>query len=95
MPFLRTIRIIIPQMPEDGQFGQGSALPRPASHAGPAIRDRCRAARIGEVTEFAQCLVEARGSCEHGFSFGNNNYCAHPQREVIIARTLNEGEASM
>jgi hypothetical protein len=88
LPFLRILGRIVSQMSEDEQFRQGSALPRRASHAGPAIRDRCRAARIGDVPDFAECLVKARGPCKHGFSFGNRNYCAHPQRELIIARTL-------
>lgn len=80
--------IIALVMPADEQFDQGPALPEPASQAGPAILDRCRAARIGDVTDFAQCVIGALGSCPHGFSAGNYNYCVHPQREAIIARTL-------
>ena len=75
-------------MAEDEHFDQGPALPEPASQAGPVILDRCRAARIGDVADFAQCLVQARGSCQHGFSSGSYNYCVHPQRETIIGRTL-------
>lgn len=75
-------------MSADEKSDQGRTLPQPASQAGPVILDRCRAARIGDITDFAECLVKARGSCQHGFSFGNRNYCEHPQREVIIARTL-------
>jgi hypothetical protein len=80
--------IIALVMPADEQFDQGPALPEPASQAGPAILDRCRAARIGDVTDFAQCLVQTRGSCQHGFSSGSFSYCVHPRRETIIARTL-------
>lgn len=75
-------------MAADEQFDQGSAPPQPASQAGPAILAQCRAARIGDVTEFAQCLVQARSSCPHGFLSGNYNYCIHPRREEIIALTL-------
>ena len=75
-------------MAADEQFDQGSAPPQPASQAEPAIQDQCRAARIGDVTEFAQCLVQARDSCLHGFSSGSYNYCIHPRREAIIERTL-------
>jgi hypothetical protein len=72
----------------DENFDEGPAQPQPASQEGPAFLDRCRAARIGDVTHFAECLVEARESCQYGFSFGNRNYCEHPRREAIIARTL-------
>jgi hypothetical protein len=75
-------------MAANEQFDQGSAPTQPASQAGPAILAGCRAARIGDVTEFAQCLVQARDSCPHGFSSGSFNYCIHPLREEIIARTL-------
>jgi hypothetical protein len=75
-------------MLEDQQFDQGPALPQPASQAGPAILDECRAARIEEVTDFAQCLVKARTSCPQRLAFNDFFYCVHPQREAIIARTL-------
>ena len=75
-------------MAADEKLDQGSAPPQPASQAGPAILARCRAARIGDVTEFAQCLVQAQDSCPHGFSSGSYNYCIHPRCEEIIARTL-------
>jgi hypothetical protein len=79
---------MIAMMPRDGQFDQGPGLPQPASQAGAAIRDDCRAARIGEVTDFAECLVKTDASCTHRFAFNAFRYCAHPQREAIIARTL-------
>ena len=75
-------------MSEDEPFGQEPAQAQPAPQATPAFPDRCRATRIGEVTEFAQCLVQPWPLCEHGFSFGSTYYCEHPQREAIIARTL-------
>jgi hypothetical protein len=70
------------------QSDPGPALPQPASQAGPAILNDCRAARIGDATEFAQCLVKARPSCPHRLTFSAFRYCVHPQREAIIARTL-------
>ena len=75
-------------MPDGDQFDQGPQLPQPASQAGPGILDNCRAARIADVTDFAQCLVETRPSCPHGFVSGSFHYCVHPHREAIIARTL-------
>jgi hypothetical protein len=81
-------------MSQDEQFDQGPALPQPAAQAGPAFMDDCRAVRIGEVTHFAQCLVEARASCPHRFAVNAFLYCVHPEREAIIARTLaREGPA--
>jgi len=75
-------------MPQSEQFDEGPALPRPASETGPVIRKDCRAARIGEVTEFAECLVKTDASCPHRLTFIGYRYCVHPQREAIIARTL-------
>jgi hypothetical protein len=75
-------------MSADEQFDQGPALPQPASQAGVAIPPHCRAARIGDATDFANCLVETREPCPHGFVSGSFHYCVHPQREAIIARTL-------
>jgi hypothetical protein len=75
-------------MPADQHFDQGPALPEPASQAGPAILDRCRAARIDDVTDFAACLVETGTACTHRLAFNAFRYCVHPQREAIIARTL-------
>jgi hypothetical protein len=71
----------------------------PAPHqaacaAEPAICDDCRAARIEEVTQFAECLVTTSTSCPHRMTFNAYLYCVHPQRDAIIARTLaNEGPA--
>ena len=67
---------------------QGPVLPQTASQAGPVIHHDCRAARIGEVTHFAECLVKTGVSCPHLFAFNTFYYCVHPQREAIIARTL-------
>jgi len=75
-------------MPDGDQFDQGPQLPQPASPAVPAIQDDCRAARIADVTDFAQCLVETRPSCPHRLAFNDFRYCVHPQREAIIIRTL-------
>lgn len=80
-------------MPADEQFDQGPALPQPVSQAGLAILDRCRVARIGDVPDFAQCLVKAGTSCPHGFVASSFYYCVHPQREAIISRTLASGGA--
>jgi hypothetical protein len=60
----------------------------PLLQAGQAIADHCRAARIGEVTEFAQCLVEDCAGCPERFVVSRFLYCVHPRREAIIARTL-------
>jgi hypothetical protein len=75
-------------MLEDQQLDPGPALPQPAPQAGPAILNDCRAARIGEVTDFAECQVKTDASCPHRFAFNAFRYCVHPQREAIIARTL-------
>ena len=76
------------EMPADEQFDQGPAPPQPASQAGPAIPDGCRAARISDVIQFAECLVKASESCAHYFAFNTFRYFVHPRREEIIARTL-------
>ena len=73
---------------QDEQFDKGRAPPQPGSETGSAICDDCRAARIGEVTEFAECLVKTDASCPHRFAFNAYRYCGHPKREAIIARTL-------
>jgi len=75
-------------MPQGEQSDQGPALPQPASQAGLAIADDCRAARIGEVIDFAECQVKTDASCPHRFAFNSFRYCVHPDREAIIARTL-------
>jgi hypothetical protein len=75
-------------MTADEQFDQGPALPQPASRASPAILDRCRASRIENVTDFAECLVDTTAVCEHRLAFNTFRYCVHPLREAIIARTL-------
>ena len=75
-------------MPQDQQFDHDPVLPQPASQAGTAIREGCQAARIGEVTEFAECRVKTEAFCPHRFAFNAYRYCLHPQREGIIARTL-------
>jgi hypothetical protein len=73
------------------QFDQDPALPQPASKAGPAILPDCRAKRIADVTDFANCLVKTGESCPHRFAFNDFRYCVHPQRKTIIARTLAAG----
>ena len=75
-------------MLEDKHVGHGPAFPSPASQAGPEIPDGWRAVRIGDVTHFAECLVETGALCPHRFAFNSFRYCEHPQREVIIGRTL-------
>jgi hypothetical protein len=82
------LEIVPAMMPQDEQVGQWPAPPQPASEAGPGIPDRCRAARIDDVAQFANCLVETITDCPHRFAFSAFRYCVHPQREVIIARTL-------
>jgi len=72
----------------DEHSDQGPGLPPPASQPGPAILDDCRAARIADVTDFAECLVKTRPSCAHRLALSVFRYCVHPQREAIIARTL-------
>jgi hypothetical protein len=75
-------------MRHGGQSDQDPALPQPASQAAPQIPDDCRAERIGDVADFASCLVETPAPCPHRFSFSDFRYCVHTQREVIIASTL-------
>jgi len=75
-------------MLEGQQVGQESPLLQPASEAGAVIRQDCRAARIGDVTQFAECQAKTDASCPHRFAFRSYLYCVHPQREAIIARTL-------
>jgi len=77
-------------MPQSNQSDHEPGLPQPAFRAGSLIRDECRAARIGEVTQFAQCLVETNASCPHRLTFSAYLYCLHPEREAIIARTLTQ-----
>ena len=57
---------------------------------GLVLREECRAARIGEVTQFAECQAKPEAFCEYRLSFINYRYCVHPLREAIIARTLAE-----
>jgi hypothetical protein len=82
---------ITPVMPENVQSENEPAPPQPAALAGPVMLNACRAARIGEVTDFAQCLVEAASACPHRFVVSSFYYCVHPQREAIIGRTLSAG----
>ncbi|MGO8925672.1 MAG: hypothetical protein ACLQU3_02075 [Limisphaerales bacterium] len=70
------------------QSDQTPTFPQPASPTRLVIRNDCRAARIGEVTEFAECLVKTVAACPHRFTFDSFLYCVHPEREAIIARTL-------
>jgi hypothetical protein len=70
------------------QADRDPALPPPASEAGPAILDDCRAARIGDATDFANCLVTTDEPCPHRLAFNDYRYCVHPHREAIVARTL-------
>ena len=69
-------------------FDPEPALPQTHFQAALAILDDCRAARIEEVTAFANCLVTTSASCPHRLAFNSLRYCVHPQREAIIARTL-------
>ena len=72
----------------DEQSDHGPALPHPAPQAGPEIFDDCHAARIADITDFAECLVETHPDCPHRLAFRAFRYCVNPQREAIIARTL-------
>ena len=75
-------------MPADEQLDQGLALTQPASQAGPAIPDRCRATRVGDLTDLAECLAKTNAFCRYRLAFTAFFYCVHPRREAIIARTL-------
>jgi hypothetical protein len=75
-------------MSQSAQFDEGPAPSQPVSQAGSPIRDDCRAAPIGEVTAFAECLTKTGAACPHRMAFNAWLYCLHPQRELIIARTL-------
>jgi hypothetical protein len=75
-------------MPQKEQMGDESGFAQPPSEGGPLIRHECRAARIDDVTEFAECLGKAVQSCPHRLTFSHYLYCLHPQREAIIARTM-------
>jgi hypothetical protein len=77
-------------MPQGEQFDHEPALPQPASQSGSLTRDECRAARIDDVTAFAECLEKTETPCPHRMTFNAYLYCLHPQREVIIARTSAE-----
>lgn len=55
----------------------GAGAPNPA---------KCRAKNIHNPSA-AECLVEPAPSCQFGFWFGGNYFCAHPDRKRIIART--------
>ncbi len=70
-------------------FDHNPQPPQPPSHQAPAILDDCRAVRISDVTDFAQCLVTTRPTCDNRLTCGTFRYCVHPRREEIIARTLN------
>ncbi len=80
-------------MPAGDQFNQEPGSPQPAFGQELAILDDCRAVRLGEITEFAECLVQTRPSCAHRLVFSRFHYCLHPRREEIIARTLSAGPA--
>ena len=84
------LAIVARLMPQDQQFDHDPVLPQPASQAGSPIRDECRAARIAEATAFVQCLGKTEPLCPNRMTFNAYLYCLHPQREVIIARTLAE-----
>ena len=75
-------------MPQSDRLDEGPAPSPSAFQAGSPLRDDCRAARIDEITEFAECLGKADQSCPHRMTFSTYLYCLHPQREAIIARTL-------
>jgi hypothetical protein len=70
------------------QSDQSPAPPQPAFQEGPEILDDCRAARIPDVTDFAECLVKTLPSCPNRLTFSAFRYCVHPHREAIITRTL-------
>jgi hypothetical protein len=57
-------------------------------HPPPAIGSHCRAARIGGVRDFADCLANPEIPCAYRFTSSSFHFCEHPLREVIIARTL-------
>jgi hypothetical protein len=80
-------------MPQNEQSDDTPAPRQAASAAEPAISDDCRAARIEEVTQFAECRMTTSASCPYRMTFNAYLYCVHPQREAIIARTLAEEEA--
>ena len=83
--------MIKPAVSEPQHFDPDAILPQPAAQAGSVVRSRCRAARIGDIADFAECLVISDDSCQHRLVFNTYRYCVHPQREVIIAQTLAGG----
>ena len=76
---------------ERDYFEPDATVPQPAAQAGPVARSRCRAARIGDIADFAECLVISDDSCQHRLVFNTYRYCVHPQREIIMLRTLTGG----
>jgi len=58
----------------------------------PGFAKTCRAKAMGNIAEFAVCLVPPPQNCGHVFSYGHGYYCHHPQRQEIVARTLQTGE---
>ena len=78
-------------MPADDQFYQWPEPLQSAPQAGPVILDQCRAARIDDVTDFAECLVKTSAACAYYLTLSAFRYCVHPRREEIIARTLAAG----
>ncbi|HVM51509.1 MAG TPA: hypothetical protein VMU04_25985 [Candidatus Acidoferrum sp.] len=63
--------------------------PRPPQEAAAdsTVSDACRAKPVGNITEFAECLVKGHDDCRHGLRFGESRFCWHPRRQEIIART--------
>ncbi len=80
---------VLYRMKQHGDYPEPkNAAARSASQLGPILPGECRAARIGDATEFAECLVKTNRPCHHRFSFNDYHYCVSPERETIIARTL-------
>jgi hypothetical protein len=89
LPFtnLKAGSIVALAMAKHGPFHKRPAAIPPAPQRAPQIPRGCRAARIGDITAFAECLAKRPASCPHRFPFGSSYFCEHPQRDAIIART--------
>jgi len=55
---------------------------------GLAIAEKCQARSMGDITQFAECLVSSYQGCGYALSFGGACLCRHPLHEEIVRRTL-------
>jgi len=73
-------------MLEPSKIQEPSAPPNDASGNLP-FPAHCRARAMGEITDFAECLIHETTHCTHGILFGESRFCQHPQHKEIVAQT--------